>query len=841
MSVMVMVGLLCPSVLMHHLPTATVCPWVFGVSTAVVAAYLVDLGLAFAQHPNQLRSGFSSGVLLDALMIGCLVLEMLLLAMPALRCPSQIFEMIVECKVICVCPRLLGLYNLCCTSGRAVGCPHRKDVDSLSTKTVVLSALAVLLLSNLEPVLWSQGRDAAKLAEAVLANYSTQIGSAHILETLSTVFGSRLTYVEVAGASLVGDPSVVPSVYHSICTTDTDGHATVCIKRANMHNQALYLCRIVAVIFVVACGTQYLVMQIHAMLALSTVPTISNLDPIRNMVWQAPEDAAASPEQPDGGAFDPAVFGPVSPSPSSQPSHAPPVTDSNVQGFFLNAMSHELRTPFTVALNNAELLLELEPETPHRELLQGIIAGSSRGLTTVSHIITYTELQSGQVEVQQEQFDVCELVRATIRSVMVEFRQKHLHFHMATGLSDYIGDARKLQQILLQVLHNAILHNPEDNAITVVVSLATRRNLQDRWQDVYTVEHGTDRLCPLLIEVTDQGVGMPQDFDIKEAVFSPFNSISNKSTRNTQQGCGLGLYNSKRLAELLGGSIKVTSPATLDPRALPNLKSPFNGSIITTNASIPNSSQPDSPSSSTTTQKAKGKQASRPGTRISILVPSKPVLQADSPDSFPITSGTTGRNYSSDSDWSVGSRMTAKRREKGHEASVHSFTCVPTSEATGKMDSVQEPGTDPLNTHIKPDDRAFPVLVVEDTPIAARSLSAQLQHLGCRVVICENGQRVLDHFDANPGAWYPLIIMDYHMPIMDGIQCTGAIRRLEREGGFPGRPAMYILGLSGDDVEGTSRACVAAGMDSFSSKPLPIAGLRTVVEGRKLAWEGGCN
>ena len=134
---------------------------------------------------------------------------------------------------------------------------------------------------------------------------------------------------------------------------------------------------------------------------------------------------------------------------------------------------------------------------------------------------------------------------------------------------------------------------------------------------------------------------------------------------------------------------------------------------------------------------------------------------------------------------------------------------------------------------VKPDGPTFAVLVVEDTPVAARALSAQLKCLGCSAVVCENGEKAVEHVNSQSGAWYPLILMDYHMPVMDGIECTRAIRRLEKEGKFPGKPAMYILGLSADTVESTSRACLAAGMDRFAVKPLPFQKLSALVAATK--------
>mmetsp|Transcript_151020 Transcript_151020/g.263908 ORF Transcript_151020/g.263908 Transcript_151020/m.263908 type:complete len:1066 (-) Transcript_151020:121-3318(-) len=827
MSFMAMLAVPGSSVLMHHLPTMTVRPWLLGLNTALIIAYLAKLGATITQCGKWLLSIDSFGKMLDIIMVFCLLLEILLVELPVYA-PSQIFEILAQCKAIAASSVLLDICKCWCKPGQHVSCHPNNQVDRLSMMTVMLLVLAGVFLSSLEPVLWSQGRDATKLTEAMLANYSSQVGSEDILQTLRTVFGSRLMYIEVDGVATFGDPSVVPLTYHSTCTSNTDGSITICIKRANMQNNFLYLFHIIGIIFVVLFSSQCLTRNINAMLADRICPTngVSQGEGCSQDIFTA-INGEPSAEHTNRQTTEYAAERASGDSPvlidSIQTDMSPRSLVHNAQDFFLQAMSHELRTPFACAITNAELLLEQGPPMHHQKILEDIILGCTRGLIQVSNLITYTKLQMRQVKVCLECFDIGELVQATIESVKLQLqqKQKHIHFRMLVGASKYVGDKHKLQQILQHVLHNAILHNPSETEITVVVSHVTSTVLQNDWPGMHAMYDFDSGLHPVLIEVTDQGVGTPTG--VLEYC-APFKNMESKSTRNTQQGSGLGLFICKSFANLLGASIKISSPATLDLRALPQQSSSSNTPTMAIDTSIMDGYKPES-SFSPTTLATDGNQASQRGTRVSILMalrPSNPrgVLQTGCQGYLSHTDDPTDPQRST----LLTNSSNSSSLLESHMTSDQSCSRQPyiPGQCNNKADSCPELL-----------EEAFMVLVVEDTKIIARALETQLRHLGCSVVICENGEKALQHLNDSPGAWYDLIFMDYHMPVMDGIECTHGIRTLEKEGRSPGKPAMHIVGHSADDSEFTLRQWAAAGMDSFRSKPLPIDDLRTLVESQR--------
>ncbi len=120
------------------------------------------------------------------------------------------------------------------------------------------------------------------------------------------------------------------------------------------------------------------------------------------------------------------------------------------------------------------------------------------------------------------------------------------------------------------------------------------------------------------------------------------------------------------------------------------------------------------------------------------------------------------------------------------------------------------------------------VLVAEDNPVNQRVTVRMLEVLGCRADVADTGARAVAMWDA--GIWsgdpYDVVLMDVHMPEMDGYEATAEIRRREG-GGFHTR----ILALTANAMRGDRDRCIAAGMDDYIAKPVKLDDLRTALAG----------
>jgi CheY-like chemotaxis protein len=141
--------------------------------------------------------------------------------------------------------------------------------------------------------------------------------------------------------------------------------------------------------------------------------------------------------------------------------------------------------------------------------------------------------------------------------------------------------------------------------------------------------------------------------------------------------------------------------------------------------------------------------------------------------------------------------------------------------ASGELKAV----ADELTAASSTDDKAlknFNILVVEDEPIIQKVHCKMLEDLGCHVEVAENGKEAVEKYDNNE---YKLILMDVRMPVMDGIEATKEIRRLEQEKSNKPTP---IIGLSCDG-KGVEKSCIDAGMNTFFIKPISKEVLQAIL------------
>ncbi len=206
---------------------------------------------------------------------------------------------------------------------------------------------------------------------------------------------------------------------------------------------------------------------------------------------------------------------------------------------FLANMSHEIRTPMTAILGYVDLLTDSVPQDDSRHYLQTIKNNGYYLLEIINDILDLSKIEAGKLDIEYERFEPHRLI-ADVRSIM-EIRAKEsgltLEVHYEGKLPRIIhSDAKRLKQILINLIGNAIKFTYEGKVqICVRFDAATQR---------------------LQFEIIDTGIGISPDQ--MERLFKPFSQGDASVSRNFG-GTGLGLIISQRLAEMLDGSITVTS------------------------------------------------------------------------------------------------------------------------------------------------------------------------------------------------------------------------------------------------------------------------------------------
>ena len=214
---------------------------------------------------------------------------------------------------------------------------------------------------------------------------------------------------------------------------------------------------------------------------------------------------------------------------------------SRTKSAFLAAMSHELRTPLNAVIGFSEMMLA-EAFGPlgsprYHDYLNDIRASGAHLLSVINDILDLSRLDAGQGVVEAETFDLGEEIAATLRMVAPQAAKAKvaLASRIAPDLPLLKADRRRIVQILLNLLSNALKFTPPGGAVTV-------RAMAD--------DEG------LRLSVSDTGIGIAAE-DIPKAL-EPFGQVDSSLARK-YDGTGLGLPLTRRMAELHGGSLVLDS------------------------------------------------------------------------------------------------------------------------------------------------------------------------------------------------------------------------------------------------------------------------------------------
>lgn len=215
-------------------------------------------------------------------------------------------------------------------------------------------------------------------------------------------------------------------------------------------------------------------------------------------------------------------------------------TANRAKSEFLSSMSHELRTPLNAIMGYAQILKHQENLTEtQRQQLEIMRSSGEHLLTLINDILDVGKIEARKMDIEQKAFDLPALVRQAFNLTSLNAVEKELRFlyEEQTPLPSYVrGDERKLRQVLLNLLSNAVKYTRR-GGVTLCIA--------------YDHEGGGILRC----EVVDTGVGIPADK--LEAIFEPFTQLTGSG--QGREGTGLGLNITRRLLELMHGSLTVES------------------------------------------------------------------------------------------------------------------------------------------------------------------------------------------------------------------------------------------------------------------------------------------
>lgn len=500
---------------------------------------------------------------------------------------------------------------------------------------------------------------------------------------------------------------------------------------------------------------------------------------------------------------------------------------------FLSRMSHDIRTPMNAIIGMTTIAgAHLHEPERMEDCLAKITAASRHLLGLINEVLDMSKIESGAVELQEEEFDFADLLDEILDIAMPEARARGHNLKVnveSIRHEKVIGDSLRLQQIFVNLLSNAVKYTPDGGEICVTVRECPSNSTSfGEYEFVFE----------------DNGIGMSKEF--QKILFEPFTRAED-SRLSKVSGTGLGMTITRNLIRMMDGDIHVESDTgrgtcftvkihlkyAKEDIALPEKLAGCTVLVVDDNRDACESTvllleeigmrgewcqSGEEAIKRVVNRHEEGKDY------FAVLLDWK----MPKPDGVEIAERICKQIGSeihivflTAYDWS-------DIEEEARAAGVTCFLTKPLfrSRLLNCFSSLTESsGNRPEKTK-KPELSDCCILLAEDNDLNAEIITELLSMYGASVEWAADGQEAAEKFKASEPGKYRLIFMDIQMPVMNGYQAAEVIRGLER----PDAASIPIIAMTANAFAEDIERSKAAGMDAHLSKPVQADLLEQILE-----------